>query len=63
MSVVHFCNLPSRPKQSVMAYYQIRSTEDSPVVVTSYRAQTALQLRVDVPVELAMHRQNPSIEE
>jgi ferrochelatase len=59
--VVHFCILPSRPKQSAEAYHKIWLPEGSPLVVTSRKVQTALQRRVDVPVELAMRYQSPSI--
>ena len=60
--VVHFCILPFRPKHSSEAYHKIWSAEGSPLVVTSRRVQAELQRRVDVPVELAMRYQNPSIE-
>jgi protoporphyrin/coproporphyrin ferrochelatase len=60
--VVHFAILPSRPKESAHAYEKIWTPEGSPLVVTSRRVQRQLQARVDVPVELAMRYQNPSIE-
>ena len=59
--VVNFAILPSRPKQSAEAYHTIWTPEGSPLVVTSKRVQTLLQARVEVPVELAMRYQNPSI--
>jgi protoporphyrin/coproporphyrin ferrochelatase len=60
--VVHFAILPSRPKESAHAYEKIWTPEGSPLVVTSRNAQKKLQARMDVPVELAMRYQNPSIE-
>ena len=53
--------LINRPKQSAEAYEKIWLPEGSPLVVTSKRVQTELQKRVNVPVELAMRYQNPSI--
>jgi ferrochelatase len=60
--VVHFAILPSRPKESAHAYQKIWTPEGSPLVVTSRKVQKKLQARLDVPVELAMRYQNPSIE-
>lgn len=60
--VVHFAILPSRPKESAHAYGKIWTPEGSPLVVTSRHVQKKLQARLDVPVELAMRYQNPSIE-
>ncbi len=59
--VVNFAILPSRPKQSAEAYQKVWLPEGSPLVVTSKHVQAALQKRVNVPVELAMRYQNPSI--
>jgi protoporphyrin/coproporphyrin ferrochelatase len=59
--VVHFAILPSRPKESAHAYEKIWTPEGSPLVVTSRRVQNKLQALVNVPVELAMRYQNPSI--
>jgi protoporphyrin/coproporphyrin ferrochelatase len=60
--VVNFAILPSRPKESAHAYEKIWTPEGSPLVVTSRNVQKQLQSRLDVPVELAMRYQNPSIE-
>jgi protoporphyrin/coproporphyrin ferrochelatase len=60
--VVHFAILPSRPKESADAYQKIWTPEGSPLVVTSRHVQKKLQPRLNVPVELAMRYQNPSIE-
>lgn len=60
--IVHFTILPSRPKESAHAYEKIWTPEGSPLVVTSRKVQKKLQARFDVPVELAMRYQNPSIE-
>ncbi len=60
--VVHFTILPSRPKESAHAYEKIWTPQGSPLVVISRNVQKRLQALVDVPVELAMRYQNPSIE-
>jgi len=59
--VVNCCILPSRPKQSAEAYHKIWTKEGSPLVVMGRRVQSLLQQRLDLPVELAMRYQNPSI--
>jgi len=61
--VVNFAILPTRPKQSAEAYHKIWTPAGSPLVVTSRNVQAKLQQRVQVPVELAMRYQNPSIPE
>ena len=61
--VVHFAILPFRPRQSAHAYQSIWTPEGSPLVVTSRRVCAELRARVQVPVELAMRYQNPSIPE
>ena len=60
--VVHFAILPTRPRESAEAYRKVWLPEGSPLVVTSKNVREQLQTRVDVPVELAMRYQNPSIE-
>lgn len=50
-----------RAAKSAHAYASIWTPEGSPLVVTSRRAQTALQQRLDAPVTLAMNYGNPSI--
>src|SRR5208282_5864614 len=54
--------LINRPKESGHAYEKVWTKEGSPLVVTSRHVQELLQKRVNVPVELAMRYQNPSIE-
>jgi ferrochelatase len=54
--------LINRPKESGHAYELIWTKDGSPLVVTSKRVQAALQKRVNVPIELAMRYQKPSIE-
>ena len=54
--------LISRPKESGHAYSTIWTPEGSPLIVASRHSRELLQKRVDVPVELAMRYQNPSIE-
>jgi len=61
--VVHCLILPTRPKESAEAYEQVWLPEGSPLIVTSKAQQEALQNQLeDLPVELAMRYQNPSIE-
>jgi protoporphyrin/coproporphyrin ferrochelatase len=60
--VVNFGILPKRPIQSSEAYKAVWTKEGSPLIVSSRRIQAALQARLDIPVELAMRYQNPSIE-
>lgn len=59
--VVNCCILPSRPKQSAEAYHKIWTPEGSPLVSISRRVQALLEERLEIPVELAMRYQNPSI--
>src|ERR1041385_3910562 len=61
--MVHGCILPFRPKESAHAYQSVWTKEGSPLIATSRRVRARLQERVDVPVELAMRYQNPSIED
>jgi ferrochelatase len=60
--VVNFAILPKRPHDSAHAYQSIWTDEGSPLVVTSRHVQAALQRRLNIPVELAMRYQNPSID-
>ncbi len=61
--VVHCLILPTRPKESAEAYEQVWLPEGSPLIVTSEKQKEALQKQLeDLPVELAMRYQNPSIE-
>lgn len=60
--IVNFAILPKRPPASSEAYRSIWTEEGSPLVVMSRRVQAALQRRVEIPVELAMRYQNPSID-
>ena len=59
--IVHLAILPSRPKASAHAYQSVWTAEGSPLIVTSRKLQALLQARVEVPVELAMRYQEPSI--
>ncbi|HUC84372.1 MAG TPA: ferrochelatase [Candidatus Acidoferrales bacterium] len=54
--------LINRPKESAHAYRSIWTPAGSPLIVTSRAVRHQLQARVDVPIELAMRYQNPSIE-
>src|SRR5436190_2788112 len=59
--IVHFAILPSRPRQSAEAYHKVWTPAGSPLVVISKSVREHLQARLNVPVELAMRYQNPSI--
>ncbi len=54
--------LINRPKESAHAYQSIWTPAGSPLITTSRAVQEKLQARLNVPVELAMRYQNPSIE-
>jgi len=60
--VVHCLILPFRPKASAEAYRQIWTSEGSPLVVISHKVAEELRSCIDLPVQLAMRYQNPSIE-
>jgi len=62
--VVYGMILPRRPKESAEAYKRIWTPEGSPLVVISKNVRQELQRRIgpEVPVELAMRYQSPSIE-
>jgi ferrochelatase len=60
--IVHFAILPFRPKFSAEAYQKIWTAEGSPLIVTSKNIRNALAAKVNVPVELAMRYQQPSIQ-
>ncbi len=62
-ALVHGVILPFRPKQSAAAYKTVWLKEGSPLVVMSRRLQEHLRKRMDMPVELAMRYQNPSIQD
>jgi ferrochelatase len=55
--------LINRPKESAHAYQSVWTPEGSPLIVTSRNAQTLLQQRLPIPVELAMRYQNPGVPE
>jgi ferrochelatase len=59
--IVEFGILPSRPKNTGHAYESIWTPAGSPLVVISHNVRKKLQERVNLPVELAMRYQNPSI--
>jgi protoporphyrin/coproporphyrin ferrochelatase len=59
--IVYLGILPRRPKQSAEAYHTIWTPAGSPLIVTSKNLQARLQSRIQVPVELAMRYQKPSI--
>ena len=53
--------LVNRPKESAHAYQTVWTPEGSPLVVTSRNVRQRLQQRLQIPVELAMRYQNPSV--
>ncbi|MDA7521387.1 ferrochelatase [Verrucomicrobia bacterium] len=53
--------LRKRPAASAEAYESIWTEEGSPLVVTSRKATKHLEKQIDLPLELAMRYQNPSI--
>ena len=53
--------LVNRPKDSAHAYAKVWTQDGSPLIVTSQNVQKKLQARINIPVELAMRYQNPSI--
>jgi protoporphyrin/coproporphyrin ferrochelatase len=61
--VVHGCILPFRPRHSAHAYRSVWTREGSPLVASGLRVTAALRYRLELPVELAMRYQRPSIEE
>lgn len=60
--VVNCLILPTRPKESAEAYAEVWTPEGSPLVATSRHQTEALRQRMDLPIELAMRYQNPSVE-
>lgn len=60
-AIVNFTILPKRPKESARAYASIWTDKGSPLILISRAVQKKLQTLVDIPVELAMRYQNPSI--
>src|SRR4051812_37716423 len=60
--IVHFGILPKRPRQSAEAYRTIWTDEGSPLIQHGRRLQSAVQAELDMPVELAMRYQNPTVE-
>lgn len=62
-ALVNFLIVPRRAHQSAEAYASIWRPEGSPLIATSRNVCAELAKRVEIPVELAMRYQNPSIEE
>ena len=59
--IVHFAILPSRPKQSAHAYQSVWAPDGSPLISISRRLQAKVQAHSNLPIELAMRYQIPSI--
>lgn len=53
--------LPFRPRKTAEAYSRIWTADGSPLMTISRKLQALLQERVEIPVELAMRYQEPSI--
>jgi ferrochelatase len=53
--------IPFRVRKSAHAYESIWTPEGSPLILTSKKAQAALQAKLDLPVALAMNYGSPSI--
>ena len=62
-ALVNWLIIPRRAEASAHAYSTIWTKEGSPLVVMSRNVREKVQARVEVPVELAMRYQNPSIED
>jgi protoporphyrin/coproporphyrin ferrochelatase len=60
--IVSLFVLPSRPKNSALAYQQVWMDEGSPLVVLSMRLLQALSSKTDIPMAMSMRYGNPSIE-
>jgi ferrochelatase len=60
--IVSLFVLPSRPKASAKAYKSVWLAEGSPLIVLSNQLKRALQLKVTIPVGMAMRYGHPSIE-
>lgn len=60
--IVHFAILPTRPKLSGEAYHSIWTDQGSPLIAISRALRDKIRERTDLPVELAMRYQNPSVE-
>ena len=60
--IVHFAILPFRPQRAAEAYHKIWTPDGSPLVVAGRTVRAELERRVQLPVELAMRYQNPTIE-
>lgn len=59
--LVNFAILPSRPKESAHAYQKVWTPAGSPLIVISRNVRSKLQQRLELPIELAMRYQCPSI--
>jgi len=62
LAIVYGAVLPFRPRASAEAYAKIWTAEGSPLIAASASLQRELRARLELPVELAMRYQNPTIE-
>jgi len=53
--------LPFRPRKSAEAYSRVWTPEGSPLIAMSQRQMDALQVRIDLPVHLAMRYGTPAL--
>ncbi|MCX4187478.1 ferrochelatase [Methylophaga sp. OBS4] len=61
--IVSLFVLPTRPKASAHAYRSVWMPQGSPLIVLSEKLKSALQQRIDLPLEIAMRYGSPSIEQ
>lgn len=61
-AIVRLGIIPKRSKSSAHAYASIWTKAGSPLIETTRHVQRKLQERIDLPVEIAMRYQNPSID-
>lgn len=62
-ALVNFAIIPRRAHESAKAYQSIWTNEGSPLIATSRKVCEALRARLELPIELAMRYQSPSISE
>lgn len=61
LGIVHLGILPRRSQESAHAYASIWTEAGSPLIETTRKVQRQLNERIQLPVEIAMRYQNPSV--
>lgn len=61
-AILNLVILPFRPSESAEAYEKIWEPEGSPLIVTTEHVADDLRERIDMPLEIGMRYQNPSIQ-